>query len=343
MTRALFAIPGNIATRTGGYGYARRVLADLPACGVELTHLALPEGFPAPGPMALYDSLALLSRAGPESVLLVDGLAFGALPANELARLRARLVALVHHPLSFETGLSPDESHRLFVLERAALAQAHAVIVPSASTRDALVAEFEVPPDRVTIAEPGTDPVPRAAGSGGPLVPRKGFDVLVAALAGLRHLSWRLVIVGSPSRDPACARALFEEVAAKGLGDRIAFAGEASEAALAQAYACADLFVLPSFYEGYGMVLAEAMACGLPVVTTTAGAAAMTVPDAAALRVAPGNAPALAAALAVVLGEPSRRASLAEASWQAGARLPRWTDTAALVAGVLHRVSKAGS
>ena len=326
------------------------MLAGLPDKGVEVTHLRLPDGFPYPDRPALDESLHLLQAVGPGDALLIDGLAFGALPAPALAGLRAPIVALVHHPLGYETGLSQAESARLITAERAALAHARAVIVPSAVTRDTLVADFGVPLSRLTIAEPGTEPAARATGSGGPeiallavgsLVPRKGFDGLITALAGLRYLPWRLTIIGSAERDPACATALRHTVAALGLADRITLAGELTDAALAQAYGRADLFVFPSHYEGYGMVLAEALARGLPIVTTTGGASATTVPDAAALKVPPADGPALAAALAQVLGDARLRLSLAEASWQAGRLLPRWTDTTGIIASVLKAVAGA--
>ena len=112
--------------------------------------------------------------------------------------------------------------------------------------------------------------------------------------------------------------------------------GELSLPQMAQAYASADVFVLPSRYEGFGMVLAEAMARGLPIVASTGGAAAQTVPDAAALKVPPGDAAALAAALARIIGDPALRARLGDASWAAGKRLQRWSRTAEIIAGVLR-------
>ena len=88
------------------------------------------------------------------------------------------------------------------------------------------------------------------------------------------------------------------------------------------------------------MVLAEAMARGLPIVCTTGGAAAKTVPDAAAIKVAPGD---------VARSAPSRRPRacddaalrrrIGEASWAAGQKLPRWEDTARTIAGVIGSVA----
>jgi glycosyltransferase involved in cell wall biosynthesis len=96
---------------------------------------------------------------------------------------------------------------------------------------------------------------------------------------------------------------------------------------------------MASLYEGYGMVLAEAMAHGLPIVTTTGGAAAETVPDGAALKVPPGDAAALKVAIAQAIGDRALRRSLADAAFAAGAALPRWDDTARIVAAVIRDVA----
>ncbi len=350
MTSALFAIPGDLSSLTGGYGYDRRVLAGLPTCGVAAAHLPLPGGFPFPDAAAVTETLRLLAQAPADAVLLVDGLALGALPPAALGGLAAPLVALVHHPLGLESGLDPATACVLIDNERAVLGHVRHVIVTSPTTRDTLIADFGVAAERVSVAEPGTDPAPRFAGSGGDrleilaigsITPRKGHGVLIEALAGLVHLPWRLAIIGSPDRDAACAAALRAAIAAHGLEDRVTLAGEAPEAAIGAAYAGADLFVLPSLYEGYGMVLGEAIARGLPIVTTTGGAAAQTVPDAAALKVAPGDAPALREALRRAIADAALRARLADASWAAGQGLPRWRDAAQVIAHVLHSIAGA--
>lgn len=352
MPRAVFAIPGDLASLTGGYHYDREVLARLPGFGIEIEHLALPEGFPAPDALDLALTRQIFAAAPHDAVLFIDGLAFGACPAALVESIAQPVVALIHHPLALETGLDDARRSFLHACEKAALSKAVHVVVPSPTTKAVLVADYAVPEHRITIALPGTKPAPQARGSGaaslallavGSLVPRKAYDVLVEALALLRAEAWTLVIAGSLDRAPDHVVSLRKLIAAHDLEDRITLPGEIDERALEAIYAVADLFVMSSHYEGYGMVLAEAMARGLPIVVTRGGAAGDTVPDAAALKVAPGNPEALGAALRQMLRDAPMRARLAEASFKAGQALPTWEETARIVADVLARIAKGKS
>ena len=152
--------------------------------------------------------------------------------------------------------------------------------------------------------------------------------------------AWHLTIVGSPDHDPGEANRVREAVLASGRRGQITLAGEVPGADLARLYARADLFVMPSLYEGYGMVLAEALARGLAIVCTTGGAAAETVPDGAAIKVAPGDAAALAEAIDAVMHDGERRAQIAAAAWAAGRKLPQWPDTVKRVADVIKAVHR---
>ena len=343
MRRLLFAIPGDIEARTGGYGYDRRVLAEFARQGVEAAHLALPGGFPYP--TAADDAAVgeMFERAlTAEDVALVDGLAYGALSETTIAAMRAPIVALCHHPLCLEAGLSPARAAALRESERRALTLAAHVIATSAHTGETLIRDFGLPRRKLTIAPPGTDPAPRAEGSGGApallavgsIIPRKAFALLVEALGGLADLDWRLAIVGGAGPAPQTAADLARLIEAKGLGARIALLGELSGEALEAAYRSADVFVSSSLHEGYGMALAEALARGLPIVATTGGAAGDTIPDSAALKIPPGKIDALRDALREIIVDSALRARLSEASWRAGRALPRWDETARIIANV---------
>jgi len=197
------------------------------------------------------------------------------------------------------------------------------------------------------VAEPGTDPAPRAAGTGAPLqllsvgsvVPRKAYATLVRALGPLNERDWRLTIAGPTDRSALALADLQAAMRETGLAKRITMTGPVGERELAGLYARADLFVLASLYEGYGMVLAEALARGLPIVCTTGGAAAETVPDAAAIKVAPRDTGALRAALARVMDDADLRRRLGDAAWAAARTLPRWEETARAIAGVIREVA----
>jgi len=348
--RAVFAVPGELNTPTGGYGYARRMLAELREAGWDVRHLPLGAGFPDPDAPTLSNAYRLLS-AQPEGVpLLVDGLALGVMP--EVGRAlgeRRPLVALVHHPLALESGIGAARADALRVSERAALAAARRVVATSKTTARTLARDYAVPADRIAVAPPGTDPAAAATGSGagttqllsvGTLVPRKGHDLLLAALAPLRELPWRLTIVGDATRDPATARALREAAHDAGLADRVTFAGAVDAASLSLHYARADLFVLASRHEGFGMAFAEAVARGLAVLGTAAGAIPEAVPAGAGLLVPPADVPALTGALRLLLSDNDARRRLADAARAAADTLPRWRESAAVLAGVLRQAGE---
>ncbi|HTI87714.1 MAG TPA: glycosyltransferase family 4 protein [Alphaproteobacteria bacterium] len=338
-----FAIPGDLTSPTGGYEYDRRLIALLSA-HFRVRHIELPASFPHPTAGDLASTARALADIARDAMLLVDGLAYGAFSSDLVANIRAPIAALVHHPLAYETGLSDACRASVQASERAALARARTVIATSPSTRTILEREYGVPSSRLFVAEPGTDRVERARGAGdvptilavGAVSPRKGYDVLVDALRPLADRAWRAVIVGSLVHDPKTAERLRRQIEASGLGDRVRLTGAVSAADLAEFYATADVFVLSSLYEGYGMALADAMTRGLAIVSTTGGAASETVPDGAALKVPPADVRALSYAIARVLADADLRRSLADASWHAGQRLPRWEDTAGIVAAALE-------
>ena len=340
----VFAVPGDLATPTGGYTYDRRIIAELPALGWRAQVLDLGDGFPRPSAPTRAAACAQLAALLPGRPVVIDGLAFGVL-ADAASALRSRhpLVALVHHPLALESGLRAGEAAAFQQSERAALACARRVVVTSRATARLLAADYDVPAERMSVVEPGTDRnevPPRTSGqvvallAVGAVVPRKGYDVLVAALARLKNGPWRLVIVGDCDRSPDAARRLEADIARLGLAERVTMVGAVTPDRLAALYAAADLFVLPSHFEGYGMAYAEAIAHGVPVVGTTAGAIPETVPADAGVLVPPDDIDALAGALRRLIERPDERQRLAASA--RAARFPSWRDQAALFAGILE-------
>ena len=340
----VFAVPGDLATPTGGYTYDRRIIAELPALGWRAQVLDLGDGFPHPSVATKAAACAQLAALAPGRPVVIDGLAFGVL-ADAAAALRSRhpLVALVHHPLALESGVSAAEAAALRQSERAALVCARHVVVTSAATARLLAADYDVPAERLSVVEPGTDrnEVPPRESHGvvallavGAVVPRKGYDVLVAALARLKDLSWRLLIAGDLGRNPDAAQRLAADIARLGFAERVTMAGAVTPDRLVALYAAADLFVLPSRFEGYGMAYAEAIAHGVPVVGTTAGAIPETVPAGAGVLVPPDDIDALAATLRRLIERPDERQRLAAGA--RAARFPSWRDQAGLFAGILE-------
>ncbi len=361
-----FIHPGDLATRTGGYRYARCLLAALRLRGVTAAVHRLSGSFPFPDGAALADADRLLAGIADESTVVVDGLAYGAMPEQAVAHAqRLRLVALVHHPLALETGLDPDTAARLEASERRALRSARAVVVTSPATAQALRG-YGVDESRVTVVLPGTQvpaqspapfpvhsPMPRDRQERAPsegvrllcvasITPRKGQLDLVDALAACRARglasNWRLVCIGSLDRDAGYAAAVQARVRELGLDAQVHLVGERDEDAVDRAYEEADVFVLASHHEGYGMVLAEAIGHGLPVVSTTAGAIPQTVPADAARLVEPGNVSGLADALAEVIGRPEVRRTMAAAARTSARSLPDWQAAAGRFIGMLQSV-----
>jgi glycosyltransferase involved in cell wall biosynthesis len=280
------------------------------------------------------------------AVVLLDGLIASAVPDVLLPQARRlRLVVLVHMPLGGAGGAAAEA-------EAATLAGASAVITTSAWTRNRLVEEYALPARRVHVATPGVDPAALAAGSdaGSQLLcvaavtPQKGHDLLVDALATVLDLPFGCVCVGALDRDPGFVGRLQRLVHARGLADRVRFAGPLTGAALDAAYAAADLLVLPSRGETYGMVVTEALARGVPVLATAVHGlpeALGEAPDGSlpGLLVQPGDPAALAGALRRWLSEVSVRRRLRCSARGRRTTLTGWAVTADLVSGVLTGVA----
>jgi len=347
---ATFVIDAAFSAETlDGYAYDRRMIAELGDLGWQIDLLNLGEGFPWPDEATRTTARTRLLAMPAGRTIVIDGLALGVLPetASQLAG-RNPLLALVHHPLALEQGLSVERADALRASERAALAAVQGVVVTSAATARLVAADYGVPAGRITVARPGSDPAPLAQASQdgvvrllsvGAVVPRKGFDVLIAALATLPDLSWRLTIAGDRTRDRDAVAQLDADIARHALGNRIAALGAVSPQRLAALYAEADVFVLASRFEGYGMAYAEALAHGLPVIGTSAGAIPDTVPPDAGLLVAPGDIPAFAQALRRVIDDAELRRRLADAARAAALRLPTWRQSAEIFARALETLA----
>ena len=344
MRPIVLVVPGHLAERTGGYLYDRRTVDGLRRRGWTVDVLELDASFPYPTEAALEHAASALAAVAAGTIAMVDSLALGAMPdliTSEASRLS--IVALVHLPLAATSDLDRDTAARFDEGERRAL-RAAALVIVTGQAAVPLIAKHEVRPDRIVVAEPGTDRAPLARGSTGrhvellsvaTLNPEKGHERLLTALAGVSQVDWRLTCAGSLTRHPATTDRVRAAVARLGLEDRVSLAGDLDEPALAACYDGADVFVLATRQETYGMAVAEAVAHGLPVVATMTGAIPGLLTDGAGLLVPVEDTPALIDALSRVLGDAALRARLAEGARRMRDRLPTWEQTSGRIAGAL--------
>ena len=299
--------PGPLGQRTGGYIYDARMVQGLRERGWHVEFHSLRGDFPLPNDGACRNLARALAGIPDGSRVILDGLTLGVCP-DVLSKHRERLslVALVHHPLSDETGLSADMRDLLMRHEKQSLSAVAGVVVTSGFTADTLK-RFGVSSERVRVVTPGVDKAGFAEGPAsdappellvvGAVIPRKGHDILVRALASLTQYRWHCVCAGSLVRDRSYAERVVRSIENSELVGRVEFVGECDSTQLDRFYRRASVFVLPSYYEGYGMVLTEALARGLPIISTTGGAIPDTVPLETGLLVPPGNAVALSTAI----------------------------------------------
>ncbi len=347
-------VPGDVddaAVPSGGNSYERRIRDELPSVGWSVHQLAVAGGWPRPDPAARAALAGALATVPDGAVVLLDGLVACGVPevvAPQASRLR--VVVLVHLPLGDEAGAAPE----LADLERATLHAAHAVAATSRWTARRLVERHGLDEGKVQVAAPGTDPAPRAAGTDGvsrllcvgSVTATKGQDLLVEALAALgdqHSVRWSCELVGPLHRDPAYVAAVRCAVESHGLDGRVRLTGPLTVAQLAAAYSAADLLVLPSRAEAYGMVVTEALARGIPVLAAAAGGVPETLghdPDGRApgMLVPPNNAVLLAAGLGRWFDEPALREGLRHAAQQRSGTLNGWEVTSRCLSGILERV-----
>ncbi len=338
MSRAYLLTPGALSRPTGGSRYNQHLVEGLSARGLSIEPIEVWGPFPGPHHLAHQAVTDALAALPDHATVIIDGLILGGLPEAIAAESeRLALIALIHHPLADETGLSPDQVRALLTSEAQALQCCEQVVVTSAFTGRRLCA-LDLYTGPVVVAPPGVSPRPLATGRAdhtaplnllcvASLTPRKGQRVLVQALAKLSDRHWQAQLVGDDQLDPAYAQSVRADCEHYGLSTSITLTGAVSEPALEQTYQQADVFVLPSHYEGYGMVITEAIAYGLPVITTSGGALAETLPAGAGLSVPPNDPAALSKALTDWMRDEHLRETLHAGAVQARAQLSHWTPT----------------
>jgi glycosyltransferase involved in cell wall biosynthesis len=342
--RIALLVPAPFATVSGGYAYDRRIVAGLREAGHDVAVVELTGRHPVPDPPAREAAEHALANVAADTRIVIDGLglpSFGAL-AGVLAERGA--TALVHHPTAIETGRGDAERDELRRTECALLPRCRRAIATSVPTARQLTTDFGVESDRITVVVPGTDDAPRSTGSVdgtchilsvGALIPRKGYDVLFRALVRLVDLDWKLTIAGSTNRDAAHATGLAALADELGIARRVRFAGETVDAALDLLWQSADMFASATYWEGYGMAIAEAIKRGLPVAVTAGGAATDLVAPSIGVTAPPGEPDVLSKAMRRIIFDVELRREMAEAAWHVGQTLPDWRGQAARFAEAL--------
>jgi len=350
MTTVHVVVPDGIddpAAPSGGNTYDRRVCRGLAEAGWRVQEHPVGGAWPWPDAAAEAAVAEVVTALPDGALVLVDGLVAGTVPRVLVQHAhRLALIVLLHLLL----GDSPP-GHQVAearVREGAVLHAARRVVVTSGWTRQRVLHTYGLPAEKVVVAEPGTDAADLVEGTpaGGRLLcvgavtAHKGHDLLVEALAGMADLAWCLVSVGTLQREPDFVRTLRQRAEASGIADRVCLRGPLTGARLDQAYAGADLLVLASHAETYGMVVPEALARGLPVLATAVGGvpeALGCTPDGRrpGLLVPPDDVPALAAALRRWLSEAALRERLRAAAAERRPRLSGWPVTTDRIADVL--------
>ncbi|WP_078843608.1 glycosyltransferase family 4 protein [Streptomyces albus] len=365
-------MPGGVAdpsAPSGGNVYDLRICRDLPRLGWQVHPRAVDGGWPRPGPGARAELARVLRETADDSLVLLDGLVACAVPEIVVPEAgRLRLAVLLHLPLGDETGLDPETAAALDAAERETLRAVPAVVATSEWAAGRLVEQHGLTPARVHAAAPGADIAPLAPGTddgrqgreaeGGAedgaqraprllcvasVTPRKGQHRLVEALAGVADLPWSCELVGGLEHDPGYVARLRKLIDGLGLGDRVRLTGPRTGAALNASYAAADLFVLTSYAETYGMAVTEALGRGVPVLATAVGGVPEAVghtPDGCrpGALVPPDEPAVLTAALRRWLSEPDVRDRWRRAARRRRTALAGWETTARRLAAVLDEL-----
>lgn len=346
--RILFIIPGDINLPTGGYRYDREIINAWKSSGVDVELISIEGSYPFPSKGEKTGALESIKSFPKADIAVVDGLLGGVAP-RFLQKLSETMpvVALIHHPLCLENGLSQTSTAVLEETERQGLAFTSCVITTSPTTSRTVEKLFNLNPAQIHTVLPGVARGTRSTGSEnscinllcvGSVIERKGHKDLLLSLSKLMHLDWQLECIGSTQFDKPLYSELSAFVEREALTERVHFRGDVDEGVLEAAYSKADVFVLPSLFEGYGMAYAEAIVRGIPVIGTTAGAIPETVPAPCGILVEPSNVSALSSALESLIVDETLRIKYREGSIKEEPNFPTWQGSAIQFAKILEDI-----
>jgi glycosyltransferase involved in cell wall biosynthesis len=325
-----FLITGNLHSLTGGYLYNTHMINGLKEKGYTVNVLATDWQWKD------IDELEKICRYNLEKLphgtcIVVDSLILASLH-QIIQEFRKRLIflGLIHLPSSYDilSGVQGELARE----ELIALDHVRQVIVTGRFTFD-LLCHAGLNPVKIRIVEPGTDLFPRKKRY--KAVPSellcisnysslKAQDMMIRALYRLADRDWTLHLYGSMDRDreyTASVRSLIQQLK---MEHRIYMHGIVERDEISGVFLNADLFLLPSLFESYGMVLTESLAHGIPVVTTLAGNLPCTVPAGMGLLIEPGNEEQLAEAICSLFDDPKKYSNLCAAASQYFRQVRSW-------------------
>lgn len=343
--RILFVIPGDINLPTGGYRYDKVIINAWRDSGIDVKLVSLEGYYPFPDEKDKAMALEAIENFPRANVAVVDGLLGGTSP--DFIRALSGIMpvtALIHHPLCLENGLDEKTAKTLKASEQKGLEFVSQIITTSPSTTKIVSELFSFDSTKIHTVLPGVKRTRICAGSDnqtlqllciGSVIERKGHKYLLKALSSLKDLNWHLNCYGSTEFDLALYDRINNMIRTENLSDKVTFHGAVSDETLEAAYESSDIFVLPSLFEGYGMVYAEAIVRGLPVIATTAGAIPDTVPETCGILVEPKNIEMLSQALENLICDTDLRNSYRQGAIDAESDFPTWQGSARQFAKLL--------
>ena len=347
--RILFVIPGDINLPTGGYRYDKEIINAWKDSGIEVGLISLEGNYPFPTEHDKAKALDAIKGFGDADIAVIDGLLGGASPEfmQALSKIMP-ITALIHHPLCLENGLDEETAQTLKASEQKGLEFVSQIITTSPATTKTVSELFGFESHKIHTVLPGVKRTQISHGSQSKsihllcvssIIERKGHTFLLQALSQLEDLNWRLDCYGSTEFDTKLFIGLQDFVMAEDLSQKVAFHGAVSDEMIEAAYAKSDVFVLPSLYEGYGMVYAEAIVRGLPIIATTAGAIPDTVPKTCGILVEPENINMLTQALEQMISDEAFRNDYRKGAMTAAADFPTWQGSATRFAEILKDIT----
>lgn len=270
-------------------------------------------------------------------------------------------IATIHHPITVDRDVEVDSEtvfwRKLkvrrwysFLNMQAKVSRrlSHIITVSDVSRKD-IGKAFSIPDNRFRVVANGinTDifhPLPKVKRLDNHIIvtnsadtPLKGLRYLIEAIASIRkNRPVHLTVIGRPKPDGQIKK-LVDDIKA---GEYITFTGRIEDEVFAHYYAKTTMAVVPSIYEGFGLPAGEAMACRVPVISTTGGALPEVVGDAGIL-VEPGNAKAIEDAIVDLLDNPDKREHLAQAGYERVKRHFTWHNTAKMCVDVYREALNA--